>query len=244
MDLGLAVITVEQRGIDGHRIDPEEFIAHYTRSQRLDDHKDTISFLKANPFEGWNGKFVFIGVSEGGPLVSSLTSSYAEDTVASIIWSGAGNWTWREELWAFMQNLIEINPDCPHCIPLLECEICSKTFTIRDRYNDLMDLTIENPSSGEFFLNMSHLYHADAQTYPKCQYSEISSPLLVVNGALDTTIDSCDEFISRALDVGAPVTYMRVPDMDHYVRMRPDIIEASFMWLSEQIELANHNLME
>jgi len=31
------------------------------------------------------------------------------------------------------------------------------------------------------------------------------------------------------------VTYFRIPDMDHYVRKSPDIIEQSFTWLKEQL---------
>ena len=235
-NLGLAVVTVEQWGIDGDEVDPEEFILHYTRSQRLRDHKEVINHLKANPFEGWNGKFIFIGVSEGGPLVTSLSTEYAEDTIATINWSGAGDWPWREELWAFLQQLIEMNPDCPHSFPLSECDTCFELLTTREKYDALMDLILENPTAEEYFLNMSYLYHNDAQTYPNCNYEMLSRPFLVVSGALDTIIESSDEFVAKAYANGAPVTYMRISDMDHYVRRRPDIIEESFSWLRDQME--------
>lgn len=239
-ELGLGVVTVELWGVDGNTIDSDEMMAHYTRSQRLKDHISVISQLKANPPEGWNGKFVFIGVSEGGPLVSSLTTAYAEDTIATINWSGAGDWTWREELWIFLQHLVEVDPECPHSLPLSECEPCSDLIMTREKYDALMDLMLDLPTEEEFFFNMSYLYHADAQAYPRCCYSAISRPFLVVSGALDTIIDSSDEFVAKAQAAGAPVTYMRLSDMDHYVRKRPDVIEASFLWLKEQVEASSH----
>lgn len=73
-DLGLAVITHEQWGVDGNKIDKNEWISHYTRSQRLQDHREVIDELLLNPPAGWNGNFVFIGVSEGGPIGKPLKS--------------------------------------------------------------------------------------------------------------------------------------------------------------------------
>ena len=35
LDLGVAVVTVEQQGIDGNQINEQEFWQHYTRSARL-----------------------------------------------------------------------------------------------------------------------------------------------------------------------------------------------------------------
>lgn len=77
LDLNIAVITVEQRGIDGDIVDKKEFVEHYTRSNRLQDHRVVIEYLQSNPPAGWNGKFVFLGVSEGGIIVTSLTMEYS-----------------------------------------------------------------------------------------------------------------------------------------------------------------------
>ena len=44
------------------------------------------------------------------------------------------------------------------------------------------------------------------------------TPYLVVAGVKDSIIDSSDAFVRRAKEVGVPVTYMRISDMDHYVR--------------------------
>lgn len=236
MDLGLAVLTVEQWGIDGSKVNKEDWIQHYTRSQRLEDHQNVIEYLQTHPIEGWNGKFVFIGVSEGGPLVTRLSEKYNDDTLATINWSGAGNWSWREELWVFLQNLIQSNPECPHDIKVSDCSECFPLISIRSTYDDLMDKIIQDPDPDKFFLNMTYRYHSDAMQFTKIDYSKLKTPYLVVSGAYDTIIDSADEFVSKAEDYNVPITYYRIPDMDHFIRKRPKILQASFEWLATQIK--------
>jgi dipeptidyl aminopeptidase/acylaminoacyl peptidase len=59
---------------------------------------------------------------------------------------------------------------------------------------------------------------------------------LVVAGTKDSIIDSSDAFVCKAKEAGAPVTYMRILDMDHYVRKKEDVIKESFDWLKKQLE--------
>jgi pimeloyl-ACP methyl ester carboxylesterase len=236
MDLNLAVLTIEQWGVDGNEVNKSEWINHYTRTQRLKDHKRVINDLLDHPPQGWNGKFVFIGVSEGGPIVTALSAEYSEHTIATINWSGAGDWSWREELWVFLKQLVQMNPECPHDKKLSDCQTCFELISVRKNYDALMDATIFNPVSSECFLNMTYLYHADALTFPKIEYSRLTKPFLVVSGALDTIIDSSDLFVEKAQSSGAPVTYYRISDMDHFVRKRPDILQASFDWLAKELQ--------
>lgn len=84
LDLNVAVVTLEQRGVNGNEINVEEFIEHYTRSNRLKDHQLAVDYLTLNPPKGWNGNFIFLGVSEGGPIVTSLTGLYSSNTLATV----------------------------------------------------------------------------------------------------------------------------------------------------------------
>ena len=219
LDLGAGVLTVEQWGIDGERVDEKEFMHHYTYTQRLNDHKNVIEHLRSNPPPGWNGNFIFLGASEGGPLVTTLTTLYQDCTIATINWSGAGAWNWREELWAFIQ-----------AEPQLKAENSS-----REIYDAHMNETLRNPTPNEDYMGMTYKYHADALTYPDYEYSKIHTPFLVVSGAFDSIIDSSDQFVEKALAAGANITYFRIGDMDHYVRKRPEIVEKSFEWLKKQL---------
>lgn len=48
-------------------------------------------------------------------------------------------------------------------------------------------------------------------------------------------IHSIDAFVEKAKNLGVNVTYLRVEDMDQYVRKRPDIINQTFEWLKSQL---------
>ncbi len=235
LDLGLGVVTVEQCGVDGNKVDTNKFMDYYTRSNRLNDHRAVIEYLKMHPPAGWNGKLVFLGVSEGGPIVTSLTTHYSGNTIATINWSGAGDWSWREELWVFLQKLFLDNPECPHHVKLSDCGVCFESIITREYYDACMDATTCDPTSDRYFLGMTYKYHADAMLYPAPDYQKIHTPFLVVAGAKDTIINSSDAFVEKAENAGADITYLRVEDMDHYVRKRPDIINQSLDWLKQQL---------
>lgn len=239
LDLGAGVITLEQWGVDGSHINADEFMRHYTISQRLIDHKTTIEYLLKNPPIGWNGKFIFVGVSEGGPIVTSLTTKYPDITLATVNWSGAGDWNWREELWAFF-ILEDIKNDIPWYIKIrsklpswFPFSVHINLPTNREEYDKIMDQTIINPTTDKEFMGMTYKYHADSLQAPRVEYNKITTPYLVVSGAKDTIIQSSDEFVEKAKNQGADITYLRIPDMDHYVRKRPDVLQKSFDWLKK-----------
>jgi alpha-beta hydrolase superfamily lysophospholipase len=238
MNLGVGVLTVEQWGVDGNEINKNEFMKHYTRSQRLQDHKTVIENIRKNPPKGWNGRFIFLGVSEGGPIVTTLTEQYSNIIIATINWSGAGDWSWREELWVFLKKLLTESGECKQHSLLNDC----RTITSRDRYDARMDAIIHNPTSGQYFFGMTYKYHADALLYPTVEYQKIRAPFLVVAGAKDTNIQSSDAFVRKAKNAGVNITYLRVSDMDHYIRKRPEMIQRSFEWLQNQLDKAHYSL--
>ena len=237
MDLHVGVLTVELWGVDGSTIHMQEYRNNYTRSQRLKDHIAVIELLKSNPPLGWNGKLIFLGVSEGGPLVTTLTARYNDIALATVNWCGAGDWSWREELWAFMIDMrskfpcwVKILDHLPPWMPL------SLNFPQNKRdYDKCMEQTLLNPCVELEFMGMTHKYHADALQYPLPDYEKIKTPFLVVAGGQDSIIPSCDAFVLKAETVGVPLTYVRIDDMDHCIRLRPEIIQDSFRWLREQV---------
>jgi pimeloyl-ACP methyl ester carboxylesterase len=231
LDLNVGVITLEQRGVNGSEVNAKEFIDFYARSNRLKDHQLVIDHLMLNPPKGWNGNLIFLGVSEGGPIVTSLSLQYSKNIIATINWSGAGDWPWRDELWVFLQKLLTDNIECPHHINIQDCKKCLKQFSNRSHYDATMDSILLNPTPNEYYAGMTYKHHADAMLYPKVDYEKISFPFLVVTGANDTVIQSDDAFVEKANNAGTHVTYLRVEGMDHYVRKRPDIITRSFEWL-------------
>jgi dipeptidyl aminopeptidase/acylaminoacyl peptidase len=83
---------------------------------------------------------------------------------------------------------------------------------------------------------MTYLYHADAFQKLPIEYNKIQAPFLVVKGTMDSDIESCDQFVQKATEAGAPISYFRIDGMDHWLRKRPDIINQSFDWLKIQLE--------
>ena len=241
LDLGVGVITIEQQGVDGNQINKTEFMEHYTRSNRLSDHRTVIEYLKKHPPLGWNGKLIFLGCSEGGPIVTTLTINYPDLTLATINWSGAGDWSWRDELWTFMQDMIQNTPwyvklraQIPSWMPYSLDLYFPKS---RKDHDLAMDEMIKNPTSKLKLAGMSYKYHHDALiVYPKAEYEKIKTPYLVVAGVKDTIIDSSDAFVRQAKEAGATITYMRISDMDHYVRKKEAVINDSFAWLKKQLK--------
>jgi len=244
LDLGSAVLTIEQQGVDGDVIHVDEFMEHYTRSARLMDHKQVIEYITSNSPKGWNGKFILLGASEGGPLVTSLTISYSEKILATINWSGAGDWSWRDELWFFIKDLERNIPwyfkwYLKMRMILPKWMSSSVDFYVphsREEYDGVMDEAIQDPVTSKEFMGMTYKYHADAlKKYPKHEYDKLKTPFLVVAGTQDSIIQSCDLFVQKAKNSGASITYMRIQDMDHYIRHRPEVIEQSFKWLKEYL---------
>ncbi|MBP9764770.1 alpha/beta hydrolase [Candidatus Babeliales bacterium] len=237
LDLGIAVLTVEQQGIDGNQINEQEFWQHYTRSARLQDYQAVIEKLKLNSPVGWNGKIILFGVSEGGPIVTTLTQQYCDITIATMNWSGAGDWSWRDEVWLFIDYLKTNGPWWFSWLGCIQKWIPSIPYVPVNRldYDRYIDEIVANPTTNKDFLGMTYAYHVDALCNWQIEYEKIKTPFLVVAGALDIGIASCDAFVQKATIAGVPITYLRIEDMDHYVRKRPDVIEVSFQWLSNQL---------
>lgn len=242
LDLGIALITLEQWGCNNNQTNIDEFMQHYTITQRLNDHKIIISSLFKNPPLGWNKKFIFVGISEGGVLVTELTTEYSDITLASINWSGAGDWNWREELWFFIKGMqrdemLVSNPWYLKIRNYLPIWISHSTdlmmYETRSEYDSIMNKTLTDPTSGKKYMGMTYMYHADNLNRPSIVYEKIKAPYLVVSGDKDTFIESSDAFVEHAKKAGVNITYFRVSDMDHFVLKHPDIVAESFKWLEQ-----------
>lgn len=224
-------MTVEQKGIDGNIVDKKKFIEHYTRSNRLADHQSVINYLQSNPPEGWNRKFIFLGCSEGGPIAISLTMEYSDSVIATLNWCGAIDCSWKEHLWTYIHKILIENPECSHKVTLSDCDICLDQIRSREHYDQRMDEIACDSSSDKHFLGMTYKYHADAMLYSDIDYKKIKGPFLVVAGSNDSITPFTDAFVEKAKVAGVDITYLRVKDMDHFIRKRPDIINESFQWL-------------
>lgn len=235
--LDCGIVTVEKWGIDGKTINEQEFWGHYTRSQRLHDHCDVINHLTSNPPARWDGTFVFFGISEGGQLVNDLSVMYPKIR-ATINWTGiGGDWGWADQLWEFLVQLRSnhwLLTWLYNCLP--EClQLYGPFPDSREKYDKQIEYIRQHPLPDKRFTGMTYLWHVDALKQLPIDYTKIYAPMLVVMGQHDPNVASYDQFVKKAQEIGAPITYFRVEGMGHYIRKRPDIIEKSFDWLKQNL---------
>ena len=225
--ISAGAVTVEPWGVDGNEISKTTFFDHYTRTQILQDYQTVINYLKISPPSGWNGKLGLLGVSEGGHIATTLASIPSNNIIATVNWSGASDWSWKNELWAGMQEMYKQNPTCTSS----DC----KDIKSRSKYDARMKKILADPSPNKWFFNMTNLYMADALKYPRPDYRNINGRFLLVTGTKDTLVGSSDDFYKKAELNNVKVTYWRIESMDHYIRKRPDLIQNSFNWLQQQL---------
>lgn len=222
--MGLGVVTVEKRGINGNRIDEEEFFEHYTRTNRFNDHCTVIEALKNNPPVGWDGSLIFIGGSEGGPLAISLTLKYPHETLATVNWAGATDNSWQDQIWNFFHH----NSWFMWLVGLYELPWSREKF-----YKKFEEIK-HNPSSKKWFAGLTYRYHADVFEEKKrnTTYTTIRTPLLIVTGTEDTIIDTSDTFVDKAQQAGVPITYYRIDGMGHgVIDPKFGMIKKTLQWI-------------
>lgn len=228
-DMGIGVLTVEKRGIDGNHINENEFFKYYTRTNRFNDHKQIIDALMHNPPSGWNGKLIFIGGSEGGPLVISLTLAYPKQTLATVDWVGASSNSWPDELWDFFHHgSLVTRLEGVYLMPWSRAGLDKKFDEIK-----------RNPTYKKWFAGMTYRYHADvfAEEKRNKAYPSIKTPLLVVTGTADSIINTSDDFVNKARTSGVPITYYRVNGMGHKV-LDPKfgMVSKTLNWIQDQVK--------
>lgn len=158
-------------------------------------------------------------------------------------WAGGSGIAWKQELWLFLNQLYyEIFEQGPW-------PICWGKFLPRwllapfdlylphswDDYSELIDQTLLNPTTEKTLWGMTYKYHADVLSWPAVDYAHINMPYLLVSGTKDPALDSNDVFAEKALEHGIDITYLRIEDMDHFIRKRPDVTKQSFDWLEAVI---------
>lgn len=230
--MGLGIVTVEKRGIDGNIINEKEFFENYTRTNRFNDHCSVIEALKLNPPTGWNGKLIFIGGSEGGPLALSLTLKYPSQTIATVNWAGATDNSWPDQIW----NFFHYDSWLTWLVGLYHLPWSKEKL-----YKKFKEIKC-NPSSEKWFAGLTYRYHADVFEEEKrnAMYTKIATPLLVVTGTKDTIIDTSDTFVDKAQQAGVPITYYRVDGMGHgVIDPKFGMVEKTLQWIYSVAKLQN-----
>ena len=199
------LITVERRGADGDHIDSSIYHRFNMPSQRLEDHLRLMTHIRGTFPEGWNGQFVIIGGSEGGPIAIKL--AYATDPSACIALVGCGDQSFKEYIWNFIQFMQASGVPLSNELP-----------ADRAAYEALCEMMKANPDPNQWWLGQTFLYWADAldQTEER-EFLGLKCPVLVVAGSEDLECPSTDRLIEKACQNNQDVTYLRIKGMGHNV---------------------------
>ena len=90
-----------------------------------------------------------LGVSEGGHIEIELNENKANDILATVIWSGAGDYSWSRELWS---NMREISKEIPSDCSSDDC----KAIRNKQIFDKRMEYILNNPTPNQYFLGLDN----------------------------------------------------------------------------------------
>lgn len=197
---GFSVLLVEKYGVThGYKPDnpmsdcPEEYFAHHTVSQRVDDAVQVIEELKKSDW--WNGELVLFGGSEGGAVVARLTPRLEPD--ATIAFSSGLGESLAKSLW--------------RVIPPAARKQAEEKFTEAR----------ENPQSTKIWGGNTYRWWADVvDDVPVNDLLKTRVPVLLVQGEKDRHAPVESARASRDAYAAADrceLTYWEFPDYDHFM---------------------------
>lgn len=117
-ELGVALLTIEKPGNDSG--DDEErdwkvFLEKNTVERRFFDHTIVVDALREGILEGWDGRIVWMGGSEGACLSAYLAPAFPE-TCALMIYAGCGSGSYTDVMSRRLFEKLRYNYDlAPLC---------------------------------------------------------------------------------------------------------------------------------
>ena len=205
------IVFMEKQGISPEHFNREKFHRLNTPSQRLSDHQKLLDFLKKNPPNGWNGNFIILGGSEGGPIAIKL--SRVADPIACITLGGCGDQTFKEHIWHTIQNYRHGKS--------IKNKLIAWWYNFPKNYLDFdkkCRLMKNDPSPKKWWFGQTYLYWADSlDQEEKTAFLELNCPVLVIAGSKDLEESSTQRLVSQAEEKGKDVIYKRIEGMGHNV---------------------------
>lgn len=210
LQAGMHIVLLERRGVDGKQIDIDLFHQFNFPSQRLSDHLTLIQYLRNNPPPHWNGQFIVIGGSEGGPIAIKLAHQIHPLACVAIV--GCGSTSFKEYIWKTIQSIQAESPWGTQSLISWYYDIP----VTRDAYEQQYQLMKANPTPKEKWFGQTFLYWADALDQTEDQeFLALKCPAIVVAGEKDIECSSTDHLIEVSRQHNQDVTYLRIEGMKH-----------------------------
>ena len=227
----VGLLTVEKWGVNGSQVDEKQFHVHNIITQRIQDHEQVIDHFIITKPNGWNGKLVFLGGSEGGDVATALTLNYAEKVLATIIFAGIGLRSRQDEIWDHMESKRRDSSWCEQWVLWWD-----GAFKNRDDFDRKIESMIKNPDPTKWWYGQTYKYWADAFTRQRealaPEFYNLKSPIFISTGTADSFIESSDELVKYMKQHDMQVAYHRLQDVPHDQRVHaPKIFDVAAIWL-------------
>lgn len=206
----VGLVTLERRGVNNNQIDEDVYHRYNVPSQRFLDHLRLIAWLYQNPPAGWDGQFIILGGSEGGPLAIKLAKKIKPLACVTIV--GCSGKSFKEYIW---ETITSMSSAMPWWQRFLSYWWYSIPYT-RGDYDKQCAIMKKDPDYKKWWFGQTYLYWSDTLGKSEAgDFLSLSCPCLVVAGSKDIARSSTDQLVERAKKKNKDVTYICIEGMAH-----------------------------
>jgi pimeloyl-ACP methyl ester carboxylesterase len=187
----IGILAIEKRGSYPDVCDLIEFNAYNTVSNRITDNLTTIHALP-DIIDGWNGKLILIGGSEGTYVATALAEQLQDQVTALLLIAGAGYQSFKQELitdfklqpW-YARCYIRLFIELPHQ-PWYKKWFIRMFGNTERQVQRQFHVMQENPTPKLMWAGQTYQYWADAQNRNLLTILELNIPIYYMMGCKDT----------------------------------------------------------
>lgn len=237
LPLGIAVISVEKRGISSSGVDTQEFIEYDFFESRLHDFSSVLKVIEEGLLQQWNGHLILIGGSEGGKIAPRLARQYAHFVSGVVLVGSGGGIPFAEEMKFQVQTALD-NQNA-------FLKICWKirNLILPKEIDSQYQKILNQPSSLEMWCTKTFRWWASYLRYdPLPDLLQLNMPIYMIQGVLDPKIPvQSADLLKWAFDCEGKknLTYARYDDLGHAMKGRDDVYCHLLEWVKSTILKCN-----
>lgn len=227
---GMAVLSVEKRGVNSQGIDQQQFIEYDFFESRLHDFSSVLKVIEESILPQWSGQIIILGGSEGGKIAPKLARQYSHFVSGVVLVGSGGGIPFADELKYQIQAELD-NQNAFY-------KLCSKirSFILPKEVDSQYEKMLLQPNSLEMWCNKSYRWWVSYLRYdPLPDLLQLNMPIYMIHGAKDPKIpiESAD-LLKWAFDCEGKrnMTYARYDDLGHSIRGRDDVYGALVEWIN------------
>jgi pimeloyl-ACP methyl ester carboxylesterase len=229
---GLAVLSLEKRGISSKGIDWEEYFQHDSFEDRLQDYTSLLNALKMRNISGCGGDCILFGGSEGGKIAPRLGASFPSLVKGLVLIGSGGGLSFATEMKYQSEQLIR------RLNPFVKFFYKVRRVFLRSEYEKLYAKMLASPDSLEMSGPKTWKWWASYLRYDLLSdLLKINAPIYMIHGKEDILVPmKSADLVKEAFDKEGKTnfTYARYEDLGH--SFREDVYESMIEWMKNITE--------